>query len=135
MKIPVDLWLRGEDSATTETMDLPIGEPEHWTDEDVRLVLREMLRAMYRQRYPDREERETVGFRGVSWIVNDYEHGGVVIAVEITLGAAIAGPIAVDKPVLSKTESRGSWLSLLRCRPPPRACTECPPSSARSRLP
>ena len=30
--------------------------------------------------------------RGLSWIVNPYEDGGVVIAIEITMGAAVAGP-------------------------------------------
>jgi hypothetical protein len=61
---------------------------------------------MYRKKYPDREERDTVGFRGVSWIVNDYDRGGVVVAVEITLGAAIAGPIEIDKPALEEMVAR-----------------------------
>ena len=32
--------------------------------------------------------------------MNPYEEGGVVIAIEITLGAAIAGPFDVDKASL-----------------------------------
>jgi hypothetical protein len=35
--------------------------------------------------------------RGFSWIVNPFEDGGVVLAVEIQLGAAVAGPFAIDK--------------------------------------
>ena len=31
----------------------------------------------------------TIALRGLSWIVNPYEEGGVVIASEITLGAEI----------------------------------------------
>jgi hypothetical protein len=106
MKIPVDVWLRGDDFATTATIDLAIGEPEAWGDREVRLVLGEMLRALYRQKYPDRAEPDPVGFRGVSWIVNDFDRGGVVIAIEIMLGAAIAGPIDIDKAALEAMVGR-----------------------------
>jgi hypothetical protein len=33
--------------------------------------------------------------RGFSWIVNPYDGGGVVIAIELSLGAVIAGPFDV----------------------------------------
>ena len=32
--------------------------------------------------------------------MNPYEDGGVVIAIEITLGAAIAGPFEIEKAAL-----------------------------------
>jgi hypothetical protein len=99
MKIPVDVWLRGTDVAQTTTFDGPARPPAEWTDEDVQFVLGGMLRVMYRQKYPDGEER-AISLRSLSWIVNPYEEGGVVIALEITLGAAIAGPFDVDKASL-----------------------------------
>ena len=99
MKIPVDVWLRGTDVAHTTTVDGPVRPPGEWTDEDVQLVLGAMLRAMHRQKHPDGEER-AIALRSLSWIVNPYEEGGVVIAIEITLGAAIAGPLDVDQAAL-----------------------------------
>ena len=99
MNIPVDVWLRGTDCAQTTSFDGPVRPPSEWTDEDVQLVLERMLRAMYRQKHPDGEEG-TIALRSLSWIVNPYEEGGVVIAIEITLGAAIAGPFDVDRTSL-----------------------------------
>ena len=99
MKIPVDVWLRGTDFAKTATIDGPERTPESWTENDVRLVLERMLREMDRQKNPDGEAR-TIALRSLSWIVNPYEEGGVVIAIEISLGAAIAGPFEIDKGTL-----------------------------------
>ena len=99
MKIPVDVWLRGTDFAQTVSFDGPVRPPAEWTDEDVQFVLGGMLRAMHRQKHPDAEE-STIALRSLSWIVNPYEEGGVVIAIEITLGAAIAGPFDVDQASL-----------------------------------
>jgi len=106
MNIPVDVWLRGQHVATTVTMDLSIADPNEWDDGDVRAVLEAMLRAMYRQKYPDREDQGAIAFRGLSWIVNHFDQGGVVIAIEITLGAAIAGPIDIDLAVLEAMITR-----------------------------
>ena len=99
MKIPVDVWLRGTDVAHTTSFDGPGRPPAEWTDDDVQRVLGGMLRAMDRQKHPEGSER-TIALRGLSWIVNPYEEGGVVIAIEITLGAAIAGPFAIDRASL-----------------------------------
>jgi hypothetical protein len=102
MTVSVDVWLRGTHVATTETFEGPSRPPAAWTEDDVRLVLEGMLRAMDRRKHPDREERP-VALRGLSWIVNPFEErpgatpGGVVIAIEISLGAAVAGPFAVDQ--------------------------------------
>jgi hypothetical protein len=96
MTFPVDVWLRGTDFATTETIDSVSASPEVWTDEDVRGVLEAMLRAMNRTKNPG----AAVALRGLSWIVNPFEDGGVVIAIEITLGAAVAGPFDIDKAAL-----------------------------------
>jgi hypothetical protein len=105
MRFPVDVWLRGTDVATTSTIDEVAREPKAWTDTDVRLVLEAMLRAMDRQKRPDGEDR-TVVLRGLSWIVNPFEEGGVVIAIEITLGAAVAGPFDIDKAALETMIAR-----------------------------
>src|SRR5688572_13301705 len=99
MNVAVDVWLRGTDFATTATVEDIPRAPEQWTDDDVRLILEGMLRTMYRLKHPGDEER-VVALRGLSWIVNSYEDGGVVIAIEITLGAAIAGPFEIDKAAL-----------------------------------
>ena len=105
MTCHVDIWLRGTDIAKTATIDGIPNAPDSWTDGDVRLVLQGMLRAMDREKWPGQDERE-IALRGLSWIVNPYEDGGVVIAIEITLGAAIAGPFDIDKAVLEQMITR-----------------------------
>jgi hypothetical protein len=99
MKFSVDVWLRGNDFATTETIETVLAPPAAWKDDDVRRVLEEMLRAMSRLKHPDGGDR-AIALRGLSWIVNPFDEGGVVIAIEITLGAAIAGPFDIDKTAL-----------------------------------
>ena len=99
MTVPVDIWLRGTDFATTSAIEGLTRAPQAWTDDDVRFLLEGMLRAMDQQQRPDGEDR-VVSLRGLSWIVNPFEEGGVVIAIEITLGAAVAGPIEIDQATL-----------------------------------
>ena len=101
MTVSVDIWLRGTDVAKTDTIEGITRAPSDWTDEDVRAVLQGMLRAMDRQKRPGEADR-SIALRGLSWIVNPYEEGGVVIAVEITLGAAVAGPFDIDKGLLEQ---------------------------------
>ena len=54
-----------------------------------------------------------------SWIVNAYDEGGVVIAIEITLGAAIAGPgveltgVDLSPRMLELAEKRGVYAKLI----------------------
>lgn len=105
MTVHVDVWLRGNDFATTERIDGIAREPRAWTDDDVRTVLEGMLRAMDRSKRPGEDDRP-IALRGLSWIVNPYEDGGVVIAIEITLGAAIAGPFEIDKSALESMIAR-----------------------------
>jgi hypothetical protein len=105
MSVSVAVWLRGTDFATTETIDGIDGAPGAWTDEEVRLVLQGMLRAMDRRKRPGESDRE-IALRGLSWIVNPYESGGVVIAIEITIGAAVAGPFEIDKTRLEAMIAR-----------------------------
>lgn len=99
MTVQVDVWLRGNDFATTVALDKAVPDPGAWTDHEVKDVLEGMLRAMDRAKNPGQADR-AITLRGLSWIVNPFEGGGVVIAIEITLGAAIAGPFSIDKAVL-----------------------------------
>ena len=105
MIVAVDVWLRGSDFATTATVENIPRLPKEWTDDDVRLVLEGMLRTMHRLKHPGEADR-AIALRGLSWIVNPFEEGGVVIAIEITLGAAIAGPFDIDKAVLETMIAR-----------------------------
>ena len=105
MKVTVDVVLRGNNVATTGTIDGISRAPSAWTDADVRTVLEGMVRALDRQKRPGEADR-TIVLRGLSWIVNPYEEGGVVIAVEITLGAAVAGPFDIDKDRLEQMITR-----------------------------
>ena len=53
-----------------------------------------------------RSADQPIALRGLSWIVNPYEEGGVVVAIEIGMGAAVAGPFFVDKSALEAMISR-----------------------------
>jgi hypothetical protein len=99
MNVQVDIWLRGSDVAATRPIHGITKEPGAWTDDDVRLVLEGMLLAMHRLKHPGDVDRP-IALRGLSWIVNPFEDGGVVIAIEITMGAAIAGPFDIDQSQL-----------------------------------
>ena len=52
MTVSVDIWLRGTDFATTATIEGIARAPGVWVDDDVRLVLEGMLRAMDRLKRP-----------------------------------------------------------------------------------
>jgi hypothetical protein len=105
MNVPVDIWLRGQNVATTRSIDGVAHEPAAWTDDDVRLVLEGMLREMHRAKHPGDDERP-IALRGLSWIVNPFDDGGVVVAIEVTLGAAIAGPFAIEQRALETMITR-----------------------------
>lgn len=105
MTVHVDVWLRGDNFATTEQIDGIPHDPRAWTDENVRAVLEGMLLAMDRLKHPSAPVRP-IALRGLSWIVNPYADGGVVIAIEITLGAAVAGPFDIEQPTLEAMIAR-----------------------------
>ena len=106
MSLPVDIWLRSDNHATTDAIASPEREPRAWTDGDVAHVLEEMLRALDRAKHPDAPRDRPVALRGFSWIVSPFESGGVVIALELTLGAVIAGPFDVPESDLSAVIER-----------------------------
>lgn len=99
MTVSVDIWLRGSDVATTETIEGLTRGPREWVDDDVRVLLQGMLRAMDRRKRPGEADRD-ISLRGLSWIVNPFDDGGVVVAIEITMGAAVAGPFDIEKASL-----------------------------------
>lgn len=101
MDITVDVWLRGENHATTYTISPVARMPREWTDDDVSSVLVGMLRTLERAKNPDAPADRPVTLRGFSWIVNPFESGGVVIALEMTLGAIVAGPFDIAEGELS----------------------------------
>src|SRR6267142_6670776 len=101
MEIQLDIWLRGNNHATTDVIAPVAREPRAWTEGDVAAVLIGMLRAIDRAKDPDASADRPVGLRGFSWIVNPFESGGVVIALEMTIGAVVAGPFDVAESVLS----------------------------------
>lgn len=103
MTFDVEIVLRERDYAVTERLHQPL-EPRNWTDADVASVLRDMLLAIDRVKNPSIDTRY-VALRGFSWIVEPVD-GGVVIAIEIPSGAAVAGPFDVEQRVLDATISR-----------------------------
>ena len=105
MEFPVDIWLRGDNHAVTEVIAPVAREPRAWTDADVANVLAGMLRAMHSVKNPGAPHDGPIALRGFSWIVNPFEDG-VVIALEMTLGAVVAGPFDIPEQELSRMIER-----------------------------
>jgi hypothetical protein len=101
MEIPLDIWLRGDNHATSDVISPVERDARSWTEGDVAVILAGMLRALDRVKNPDTGPDRPVVLRGFSWIVNPFETGGVVIALEMTLGAVVAGPFDVSESWLS----------------------------------
>jgi|GEM_PF-1289474 len=106
MELEIEVWLRGEDVANTQTVAAAMAEPALWTDKDVRVLLEELLRAIDRGKNPDADRHRPVWLRGFSWIVSPFDGGGVTLAVEIKLGAAAAGPFTIDQRQLEDMVTR-----------------------------
>jgi hypothetical protein len=106
MRLEIEVWLRNNDFAVTDTVEMPIREPAAWTDEDVGLLLGELLRAIDRAKHPDADRDRPVFLRGFNWIVSPFENRGVLISLEIQLGAAAAGPFAIDQNQLEAMITR-----------------------------
>jgi hypothetical protein len=101
VNIELEIWVRGDNHATTEVMTSVPREPRAWTDGDVTEVLVGMLRALDRAKNPDADQDRPVALRGFSWIVNPFENNGVVIAIEMQLGAIVAGPLDIPEKELT----------------------------------
>ena len=120
MNVSVDIWLRGDNHATTVPLPALDRAPSAWTEADVAEVLTSMLRAMGQASNPDADPDRPVALRGFSWIVNPFEAGGVVIALEMSLGAAVAGPFDIAERDLTKLIQRVVDAARM---PPPGAAT------------
>jgi hypothetical protein len=99
----IEIVLRDTDRAVTERASHPVA-PREWTSDDVREVLKALLRAIDRVKNPDAAPRE-VTLRGFSWIVEPSD-GRVVIAIEIPTGAAVAGPFDIPRARLADMITR-----------------------------
>ena len=97
-KYNVEIVLRDRDVAIEERLEAARAARE-WTEFDVEDVLRDILRAIDRAQHPDAPADRPVVLRGFSWIAEPSD-GGVVIAIEIPMGAAVAGPFDIDQPRL-----------------------------------
>ena len=106
MDISIDVWLRGDIHATTHAVPGVEREPRAWTDADVSHLLMAMLRTMKLASNPAADLDQPIALRGFSWIVNPFEAGGVVVAIEMSLGAAVAGPFDVTESDLSEKIKR-----------------------------
>jgi hypothetical protein len=94
MTFTIEIVLRESDDAVTENLSHP-ATPRDWTVDDVREILKKMLTTIDRAKNPDAPLRD-VTLRGFSWIVEP-SGGKVVIAIEIPMGAAVAGPFDTDE--------------------------------------
>ena len=100
----VDVWVRGQQDATTQKIE---GVPENaslWTDADVRSLLEQMLLALERAKNPG-GEAPPIFLRGFSWIVSPEEQGAL-IHLEMQLGTASAGPFDIDEARLTEMIAR-----------------------------
>jgi len=93
MEFDVEIVLREREYATTERLEHGT-DPAAWRDLDVETVLKQILLAIDRAKNPGTGGR-FVALRGFSWIVEPLGQE-VVIAIEIPMGAAVAGPFAID---------------------------------------
>lgn len=107
MTFDIEIVLRETDRAVTERASHPAA-PVDWTDDDVRSVLKTILAAIDRAKNPDAPARE-VTLRGFSWIVDPLgksSKGQAVIAIEIPMGAAVAGPFDIEEARLTSMITR-----------------------------
>ncbi len=93
MQFDVEIVLRETNNAVTERIEHGT-EPRAWRELDVETVLKQILLAIDRVKNPSAGARH-VALRGFSWIVEPLGDE-VVIAIEIPMGAAVAGPFAID---------------------------------------
>ena len=100
----VEVVLRERDYAVSEEI-MTTSAPREWTEAEVEDVLREILRAIDRAKNAEAAADRQIALRGFSWIVEPSD-GGVVIAVEIPMGAAVAGPFDADQQHLTELITR-----------------------------
>ena len=92
MRLTVEIMLRGNNHVFTETLVHPT-EAVAWTEEDVAVILKAMLRATAKAQDPAAPAPADVQLRGMNWIVHPAADGGMVIALEIHTASAVAGTV------------------------------------------
>lgn len=103
--IEIDVWLRGNNHATTARITSVPSDAGTWTDVEVGQLLTEMLLALDREKNPEGERPEVV-LRGFSWIVSPDDARGVLLHLEMQMGTASAGPFKVAEPLLTTMIAR-----------------------------
>ena len=98
-KFDVEVVLKGSDSAVREAVTVAHGAPATWDEGAVYDALVEILRAIDRAQNPKAPRDRAVILTGFSWIVEP-EGENVVLALEIPMGAAVAGPFAMPQAKL-----------------------------------
>jgi hypothetical protein len=94
MQFDVEIVLREQNVATTARLEHAT-EPSAWDEHDVESVLKHILLAIDRAKHPSGGGATFVALRGFSWIVEPVGDD-VVIAIEIPMGAAVAGPFRIE---------------------------------------
>jgi hypothetical protein len=95
MEFDVEIVLREQNVATTMRLAHD-AEPRAWGESDVEAVLKQILLAIDRAKHPEGGGATHVALRGFSWIVEPVA-SQVVIAIEIPMGSAVAGPFAIEQ--------------------------------------
>jgi hypothetical protein len=95
----VEIVLKGRDAAVSSKVTVPHGAPASWDESAVYDALVEILRAIDRVQHPSAPADKSVTLTGFSWIVEPHGALGkeVVLALEIPMGAAVAGPFSIDQ--------------------------------------
>jgi hypothetical protein len=104
MTYDVEIVLRERNDAVTERVRHAGNDAADWTEADVERVLKSILLAINRVKNPEQDDGY-VALRGFSWIVEPTD-AGAVIAIEIPMGAAVAGPFDIPQPALDRLVAR-----------------------------
>jgi hypothetical protein len=99
MEFDVEIVLREQNQAVTARLEHGT-DPVEWRETDVDTILKQILLAIDRVKNPAASGRH-VALRGFSWIVEPLGEQ-VVIAIEIPMGAAVAGPFAIEQQRLDE---------------------------------
>lgn len=104
MTFDIEIVLRDRDHAIAGQLRHDGNDASQWTDLDVEEILKSILLAIEHAKNPG-SAQQFVALRGFSWIVEPAA-GGVVIAVEIPTGAAVAGPFNIAQAQLDSMITR-----------------------------
>jgi hypothetical protein len=92
----VEVVLKNRDFAVKEAVAVPHGPAATWDEAAVYDALVEILRAIARAEDPQTPRDRPVILTGFSWIVEPLKDD-VILAIEIPMGAAVAGPFRMPQ--------------------------------------